>query len=102
MGHYERALLLTLIVSCSLALALLAAAGFVMLWVMFKQPAKWKLWRGKFDRLLVAKRLLPGSFVRALNRFDNPALERSLVGAGLILSVAGLCIGIRFLCLSQW
>jgi hypothetical protein len=94
MSNHERIFILALAYVCLLALGVLMAVGVSML----KQPAKWKARGDTFEGFLVAKRVLPVSLARTLNRFESPVVVRSVVVMGLLGGIVGLYLDIVVLC----
>jgi hypothetical protein len=95
MSHQKHVLLITLGIVGVVALVGLAIVGGAMLWLMHKQPARWKALSDGFEDFLVARRLLPASVTRMFRRYDNPALEKILVWIGLVGIAAGCLMFIR-------
>ena len=95
MSHQAHVFWIAILMACIIGLAVLTVIGCLILWLMVRQPAKWKTLDDSFESLLIAKRLLPASVIRTLNRYFSPTLEKTLVGFGLVMCVVGLCVFIR-------
>ena len=95
MSHQANVFWIAILMACIIGLAVLAVGGCLILWLMVRQPAKWKMLDDRFESFLIAKRLLPASVIRALNRYNSPILEKTFVGFGLVVCVVGLFIFIR-------
>ena len=90
MSHQEYVFLVAL-VACTIGIAALAVVGGLALWLLVKQPAKWKALCERFQSFLVAKRLLPASVAHTLDRYESPALVKSLFVIGLLGCIVALC-----------